>query len=106
MRISEKYKKYWELKCFNFKLRPFKNNICRYCEVIIPERSHHCRQCKCCIRKFDHHCFFVNNCIGVNTYKLFINMLFYGCLTCSIVTIIMLKSLKFVLNEYWVKYIY
>ena len=70
-----------KLQCYNFKDRSFRENICRYCMIVKPERVHHCRQCRQCFLKKDHHCIYVNNCIALKNYKIFINMLCYGIMT-------------------------
>lgn len=100
MRNSEKYKELWQLNCYNFKKRSLRDNLCRFCVVIKPERGYHCKQCRTCTRKMDHHCLFINNCIGFNSYKLFINMLFYASITCGVAVVIMIDTVKFVINEY------
>ena len=91
---KEQNEKFSELECFNWKDRSLKENVCRYCLIIKPERVHHCRKCKKCYRRMDHHCIYVNNCIAISNYKLFINMLFYGVLTTVIVSITILDVLR------------
>jgi len=48
---------------------------CRYCDMIKPERTHHCRTCGHCALRLDHHCLFLHNCIGVNNFRYFIQLL-------------------------------
>ena len=38
---------------------------------------HHCSQCNACCIKYDHHCGMVMNCIGVNNYHLFLQMILF-----------------------------
>ena len=92
--------KFSALECFNWKDRSLKENICRYCLIVKPERVHHCRKCKKCYRRMDHHCIYVNNCIAISNYKLFINMLFFGVLSTIIVSITILDVLRNLYNNF------
>ncbi len=100
LRMNEAYKNFWSLNCQNFRHRSLRDNICRFCLILKPERAFHCKNCKRCIRKMDHHCFFINNCIGYSSYKFFINLLLYTSLISALSVIIMLESMKFIFNEY------
>lgn len=51
---------------------------CAHCSRFKPERTHHCRQCGICVLKMDHHCPWINNCVGQENYKLFLNMLLWA----------------------------
>lgn len=102
IRKNDKMKFYWNLNCYNYKVRSLKDNLCRFCVVIKPERASHCKTCRKCIRKLDHHCYFINNCIGILSYKIFINMLTFGSATCCFISIMMIESLKFIMSTYGV----
>lgn len=65
--------------------------VCKFCEVIKPNRSHHCRTCRKCILKYDHHCHIVNNCIGFFNYKFFYLLLFY---TILLIIFILISSIQ------------
>jgi hypothetical protein len=57
-------------------------SICQKCEMYRPPRAHHCRICKRCIRKMDHHCPWINNCVGEDNQKFFIQFLVYVAVIC------------------------
>ncbi|CAK68608.1 unnamed protein product (macronuclear) [Paramecium tetraurelia] len=61
------------------------HRFCKNCQAFKPKRCHHCRQCKTCWLKMDHHCQWLNNCIGYNNYKMFINLLGYSWLLISFI---------------------
>lgn len=103
LRTGVKYKEYWKMNCFNFRKRSLRENLCRFCTVIKPERAYHCKQCRVCVKKMDHHCFFINNCIGYSSYKIFFNMLLFTVLVCWFSAFIMIKCTTFVMDEYSVK---
>jgi len=57
---------------------------CFLCQVSVKRRSKHCKVCKKCVDEFDHHCVWLNNCVGVRNYSLF---LFSIGSTCAFVTV-------------------
>lgn len=46
--------------------------FCKKCNCFKPPRAHHCRTCGRCVVKMDHHCPWINNCLGQNNQKFFI----------------------------------
>lgn len=94
MRLSKNYRFYWKLKCDNFLTSSIKENTCLFCGIIKPERVVHCRYCRKCHMKMDHHCFFINNCIGLYNYKLFLNLLM-NVLILSIFSLIIIVRVEF-----------
>jgi hypothetical protein len=60
------------------KKRNGNRRICRWCNVIKPDRCHHCRECNECTLKMDHHCPWLDNCIGWGNHKYFILVLYYA----------------------------
>jgi hypothetical protein len=54
-----------------------KRRVCEKCVCIKPPRAHHCSVCGRCINKMDHHCPWVNNCVGSNNMKYFLQFVLY-----------------------------
>lgn len=104
MRNCEKYRNYWNLNCANFQSKTIRENLCKICTLIKPERASHCKTCRRCIKKIDHHCAVVNNCVGLNNYKVFINMLIYSILTILFVIVTLIENIKFYLIEFSITY--
>jgi hypothetical protein len=46
--------------------------LCPECETIRTGRSRHCIICHKCVDRYDHHCPWINNCIGLRNYKIFL----------------------------------
>jgi hypothetical protein len=92
----------WQLNCHNFKNKPIKENICKYCLLIKSERAYHCRHCRKCVKRLDHHCYFLNNCIGYSNYKLFLTMLLYCIITSTILIIALVDVFRIIFPFYTV----
>lgn len=54
-----------------------RKRYCLICNAFKPERSHHCSICNVCVLNMDHHCPWVDNCIGFNNRKFFMQLLFF-----------------------------
>lgn len=46
-------------------------DVCPTCMIAKPLRAKHCQSCNHCVARFDHHCHWLDNCIGVYTFKWF-----------------------------------
>ncbi|CAD8053009.1 unnamed protein product [Paramecium primaurelia] len=55
----------------NYKL----DSYCDICEAYVKENTKHCKHCNRCCQDFDHHCKWVNNCVGILNYKIFMMMI-------------------------------
>ncbi|KAK8757203.1 hypothetical protein V5799_000095 [Amblyomma americanum] len=66
--------------------------ICSRCETYRPPRAHHCRICQRCIRRMDHHCPWINNCVGEQNQKYFIQFLLYVGLGCLYIIVLVAVS--------------
>ncbi len=94
----------WSLKCYYFKNKSLKENVCKHCILIRAERGYHCKTCRRCVKKYDHHCIFINNCIGHSNYKLFINLLIYCTCILVYVCVLMIKHLREYIIYYSVEF--
>ena len=54
-----------------------RKRYCLICNAFKPERSHHCSICNVCVLNMDHHCPWVDNCIGFNNRKFFMQLLMF-----------------------------
>lgn len=72
-----------------------KRRFCLICHIFKPERCHveklilslfakHCSACDRCVLNMDHHCPWINNCVGFQNRKFFMQMLFYTILSTGI----------------------
>ena len=52
------------------------NEYCPYCRVKKTKRIKHCHICKKCIKGFDHHCNWIDNCVGENNKKRFLDIIY------------------------------
>lgn len=62
------------------KWAPGKASYCRKCAIPRPERAHHCNVSGICVLRMDHYCPWINNCVGYNNYKFFLQLVIYGSL--------------------------
>lgn len=46
--------------------------ICKYCNISQPVRSHHCKYCNKCVKVYDHHCAVIGTCIGERNHGRFL----------------------------------
>mmetsp|Transcript_21223 Transcript_21223/g.15234 ORF Transcript_21223/g.15234 Transcript_21223/m.15234 type:complete len:130 (+) Transcript_21223:456-845(+) len=54
-----------------------KGLFCKHCELVKPLKTHHCSVCGTCVLRMDHHCPWLHNCIGLNNYRFFVQMIFH-----------------------------
>lgn len=60
------------------------STFCSICQHSRPARAHHCRRCGHCVLRMDHHCPWLNNCVGVNNYRFFLQLLLLVPLCCAL----------------------
>jgi len=51
--------------------------FCKKCKALKPPRAHHCSVAGHCVMKMDHYCPWVNNTVGQNNHKFFLQFLVY-----------------------------
>eukprot|EP01084_Bolivina_argentea_P022215 41299_1 len=51
-------------------------NFCERCKFFKPERCKHCYLCDRCVIVYDHHCPFIDHCVGIKNYRLFVSFMF------------------------------
>ena len=71
---------------------------CPKCLVKFTKTTKHCIICDKCCEGFDHHCYWVNNCVGKNSYCLFISFLFISFLDMVNLLIISIYSIFTLFN--------
>lgn len=61
-----------------------KARFCRKCLAWKPPRAHHCNATGRCYLKMDHYCIWLNQSVGLLTYKAFLLFLFYTLAACIV----------------------
>ena len=76
---------------------------CDLCEMRIQDHSKHCKSCNRCCHKFDHHCNWLNNCVGVENYNLFIIATFalLGYVVCNFIFSLIILLAKEFTGDFW-----
>lgn len=62
---------------------------CNVCMNWKPDRTHHCSDVGRCVYKMDHYCPWVGGVVGENSFKFFIQFVFYAALFCIFNVIVM-----------------
>jgi hypothetical protein len=57
------------------------SNYCTICDAIKPLRTHHCYTCGRCSMRMDHHCVWLHNCISLENYRYFLQLIFHSALS-------------------------
>ena len=51
------------------------NLFCNLCNMYVSEQTKHCKSCDRCCEGFDHHCEWLNYCVGIANYEIFIKLI-------------------------------
>lgn len=62
---------------------------CHECQCWKPDRTHHCSDVGRCVQKMDHYCPWVGGVVGENSFKFFIQFVFYAALYCVFNVVVM-----------------
>ena len=57
-------------------------SFCQACQIDRPPRAHHCQTCGICVLKYDHHCVWINNCVGLCNYRVFVLFMIHLTVVC------------------------
>jgi palmitoyltransferase len=60
---------------------------CTQCGHWKPDRTHHCSDVGRCVYKMDHYCPWVGGVVGENSFKFFVQFVFYAFLYCAFIVI-------------------
>ncbi|VIO85798.1 DHHC zinc finger domain containing protein [Brugia malayi] len=62
--------------------------LCISCGYHKPEGTHHCSLCGRCVLYMDHHCVWINQCVGLNNHRYFLQFVIYVWFSqCFILTV-------------------
>lgn len=45
---------------------------CYFCKIWRPQKCNHCSPCNGCVERFDHHCPWIQTCIGLRNYRIYL----------------------------------
>lgn len=65
--------------------------FCDVCGYFVHMSSKHCGSCNRCVKGFDHHCKWLNNCVGLSNYRIFLALI--SSLTVNVVIVISFDTL-------------
>ncbi|KAI6226484.1 Palmitoyltransferase [Aphelenchoides fujianensis] len=71
---------------------------CYRCQNYKPPNAHHCSICQICVVNMDHHCVWINQCVGAENHRYFLQ--FVGYLSTGCLIFVMVSWTTFYYN-YW-----
>lgn len=79
----------------------YSTQICKYCNISQPVRSHHCKYCNKCVKVYDHHCTVIGTCIGERNHGRFLLFLIFETIILTYAFIIIVIGKEKQHNSYF-----
>ena len=86
------YTKPVNIKGASLVITKYSQQYCQKCKIYRPLRTYHCSACNACVTRLDHHCIFINNCVGINNHRYFMQFMVYTWISLCYYILLMIMS--------------